>query len=95
VEGSARPSARSSTGRPTVIPTGGRSGRPPSNRRSGGHPPCRPAVGWPSAMPSAGWSGGRHAVRRTSVGLSDVSGRPAGTDVDVRTRDNPGNNYYY
>jgi hypothetical protein len=27
--------------------------------------------------------------------LSDVSGRPAGTDVDVRTRDNPGNNYYY
>jgi hypothetical protein len=28
--------------------------------------------GWPSAMPSAGWGGGRHAVRRTSVGLSDA-----------------------
>jgi hypothetical protein len=37
-----------------------------------------------------------HAVRRvewrTSVGLSDASGRPADADMDVRTHDNPKEN---
>jgi hypothetical protein len=30
------------------------------------------------------------SARRTSVGSSDASGRPADAAVDVRTRDNPG-----
>jgi hypothetical protein len=30
--------------------------------------------------------------RRTSVGSSDASGRPADAAVDIRTRDNPGCN---
>jgi hypothetical protein len=40
-----------------------------------------------SPKPTTRWNCGRHAVRRTSVGLSDASGRPA--DADVWMRDNP------
>jgi hypothetical protein len=57
----------------------------------GGWPPPsigRGADGRPTASPSAG---GR-PPRRTSVGSSNASGRPADAAVDVRTRDNPVNN---
>jgi hypothetical protein len=45
----------------------------------------------PGERPLADSPGGgvHQAVRPTSMGLSDASGRPADADVDVRTRDNP------
>jgi hypothetical protein len=63
---------------------------------AGGRPPL-PAIGGRSA-PSVrrSWrptDGGR-PPRRTSVGSSDASGRPADAAVDVRTRDNPVNEAY-
>jgi hypothetical protein len=64
-------------GWPPLPAIGGRSA--PSVRRS-----RRPTDGrWPRRLP-----GGRPS-RRTSVGSSDASGRPADAVVDVRTRDNP------
>jgi hypothetical protein len=82
-----RPPGRLPAGRQPPRPADGATVRHPTDGRSG-----RLAVGWPSAMPFAGWGGGRHAVRRTSVGLSDASGRLADADVDVQTRDNPASN---
>jgi hypothetical protein len=78
------------TERPSAIqPTVGA-----GDQRLGGCPPCRPPGGVTDGMPSGGRMAVRHAVRRvewrTSVGLSDASGRPADADVDVRTRDTPG-----
>jgi hypothetical protein len=63
-------------------PGGRRTATPSGSRRAVS--PLRPSVaaadGRLTASPSA---------RRTSVGSSDATGRPADVAVDVRTRDNP------
>jgi hypothetical protein len=59
---------------------------------AGGRPPL-PVVGGrsaPSVRRSQWPTDGGWPPRRTSVGSSDTSGRPADAAVDVRTRDNPG-----
>jgi hypothetical protein len=73
------------------LPVDDNCGRPPSNGLGGR--PRRPADGHPfrqsegSRPPS---SDGLAVRRRTSVGSSDASERPADAAVDVRMRDNPG-----
>jgi hypothetical protein len=44
----------------------------------------------PGGRPTASPSAGSRPPRRTSMGSSDMSGRPPDAAVDVRTRDNLG-----
>jgi hypothetical protein len=74
---SVRRTATPSSGWRAVGPSVRRSRRPTDSRR-----PRRPHGRWQTVSPSA-W--------RTLVGSSNASGRPADADMDVRTRDNPGN----